>query len=371
MISKTFRTANVGDVHLGHPRTGTVDILNRLTKAFPDTAETGDLDVIFIEGDFFDRQLAASDPNWTEIVIWVDWFLRMCERRNIIVRIVEGTRSHDWGQSSVFETVKSICNINVDLRYVDTVSIEHHPRGFSVLYVPDDWRPDNNDTYMEVLQLFKDEGISQVDFALMHGTFEHQLPPGIDAPIHIAERYLALVRHYIYVGHIHFSSVFKRIIAGGSFDRLSHGEEGPKGHFRVTVDPVKGDEIVFVENKDAQTYLTVDCTDLALEQALEKLNALAPTLRENSYVRVAAHRDSPLLVNMEVLRRQYPHVSWSTKATLGDSPQSNLLVDLRGMHEEIEITPRNVLELMRKRLEEKNYPLPLIARCMGQLEQAL
>lgn len=371
MISSRFRIASVGDIHLGHPRTETVDILHRLTKAFPDTSETGDLDLIVLEGDVFDRQLAASDANWREVVIWVDWFLRMCARRNIIVRVLEGTRSHDWGQSSIFETVQSICNIELDLRYVDTVSVEHHALGFSVLYVPDDWKPDNNDTYMEVMQLFKEEGIEQVDFAVMHGTFEHQLPPNVDAPIHVAERYLALVRHYIFVGHIHYSSVFKRILAAGSFDRLGHNEEGPKGHFRLTVDPKHGDEIVFVENTEAQTYLTLDCTGYTLEQALDRLHTLAPTLREGSYLRIAAHRDSPLLVNMEQLRRQYPHVSWSTKATIGDLPQSNLLVDLRGMHEEIEITSRNVVDLLNKRMVSKNHAPDLIARCMAQLELAL
>jgi hypothetical protein len=369
MISKLY-VASVGDVHLGHPNTPTAKIIEGLKAAFPDTEETGLLDIIFFEGDLFDRQIQTSDPTIDEIQYWMRGFLKMCEKRNISVRVLEGTPSHDWTQPRLFLTVAALTGVEVDLVYINDVRIERHPLGCTILYVPDEWKPDTNDTYLEVCDKLREQGLDQVDLAIMHGAFEYQLPELARAPVHNARSYLDLVRHYVFIGHIHKHTTYQRILAAGSFDRLAHGEEDPKGHFRVKIDQRHGDEIVFVENKLAQTYLTVDCTGLTLDGAFEKLE-VATTLRHGSYIRVEADRDDPILVNIELMRRKYPDLVWSTKASAGTHVQASLLVDLRQQYREIQLSQSNLLQLLHERMVSKGIPPEVIACGMGLLTPVL
>ena len=80
-------------------------------------------------------------------------------------------------------------------------------------------------------------GLTKVDYAVMHGQFDYQLPKHITGmPRHDSQKYLDIVKHYIFIGHIHTHSVYDRIIAQGSFDRLTHGQEEPKGYVVSIVD---------------------------------------------------------------------------------------------------------------------------------------
>lgn len=362
--------AETGDIHLSHPNTLTEHVIKSLEDAFPDNDLTGKLDVIFLAGDIFDRQMVVSDPNLVLIQLWVWRFLTMCAKRNISVRVLEGTPSHDWKQSKIFETTQTVGDIDVDLKYIKDLSIEHHPLGFTVLYVPDEWRPDPNDTYLEVCQKLREEGLTKVDIAIMHGNFEYQLPAAAHIPSHNAERYLELVEHYIFINHIHKHSNYKRIYASGSLDRLAHGEEEPKGHLRVKIDSKQGDSITFVENKIAQIYKTLDCTQLTLEESFKKLDVVKD-YPDGSHVRVLAHRDDPVLVNMELLRTTYPHVKWTTKTQVSDNPQSHLLMDLRANYEEIQLTASNLPELLEKRMIKQGISSELISQSLALLHEAL
>jgi hypothetical protein len=371
MISSLF-FANVGDIHLGHPKTPTPHILQSLRLAFPDTEETGKLDIIFIEGDVFDRLLTLTDPHLPEIQFWMWWFLTMCAKRDITVIVLEGTPSHDWKQSELFVTIREVANIPVDLHYIKDLRVITVRNGVSVLCIPDEWRPDPNDTYQEAVAAIAEQGLDQVDLICMHGAFEYQLPSIVQAPTHSSERYLALAKHYIVIGHVHKAYPKDRILPAGSLDRLAHGEEEPKGHFRVQIDPVNGDLITFVENTNAKKYVTLSCVNMTLEESftfLEKVQQLP----EGSHVRVRAHRDDPILVNVELLRKRYPHCQWTTDVQKRDETevQQHLLVDMRASYKEIQLSKSNLPGLIHERLTGMGYQPELISRGMALLAEAL
>lgn len=367
-----YRFASVSDVHLGHHNTSTSHILKNLRREFPDTEETGKLDTIYIVGDLFDRLLTAPDPDVALIKLWLYSFLSMCGRRDIQVRVLEGTKSHDWGQNKLVEQVKELGKIEVDLKYIDTLSIEYNERfGIHVLYVPDDWRPDTDTTWMEVLQLLQANGLEKVDYAFVHGSFDHQLPPLVKSPKHIGERYLSIVKKYICVGHVHLMSVRDRILANGSFDRISHGEEAPKGHWRVTVGGDDGDDIVFVENKGAQLYKTINCTGLSVEEALRKLEAVKH-YPEGSFVRVEANATDPIMSSLDILRKTYTHIkSWGSKESKERDVQAKLLTDMRSEFTELHITRQNIVDLLMARISAKTTDTRLLSRCRQKLEESL
>ena len=362
--------ASLSDVHLGHPKTPTSSILRNLRKAFPDTEETGKLDLIFIVGDLFDRLLSVPDPAVIEIKTWFHQFLRMCAKRDIVVRVLEGTPSHDWKQSWLMDSINQQAEYGVDLKYVTTLSIEYLERfGINILYVPDEWLPETDDTWKEVVQLLRQRNLEKVDYALIHGSFTYQLPPAVSAPTHDPERYLGIVSKYIFVGHVHKSSVYERILAHGSFDRLSHGEEEAKGHWRVKATPER-DHVTFIETKDATKYVTVNCVGIQVEDALERLKVVA-NLPDGSHVRVMASKTDPIMASLDVLRVEYPTIHWTSKAveTETKSVQANLLVDLRSSFQQLNITPDNLPELIMRRLEESVTDQRLLERCRQRLTE--
>ena len=118
--------ACVSDIHLGHRTNKATDITRKLKAAFPDNEETGKLDIIFIAGDVFDSLLTLDDnPYIAEIDLWIGNLLRVCANRDIILRVLKGTPSHDWDQSKRFEVIQSVTQVPCDLKYVDTLEVEY------------------------------------------------------------------------------------------------------------------------------------------------------------------------------------------------------------------------------------------------------
>lgn len=376
MSKKTsdLRIASISDIHLFHGNTPTVEILRNLRRDFPDTEVTGELDVIFIVGDVFDKSVQLSHPDVIESQIWVNSFLRTCKKRDIVVVVLEGTGLHDWKQSRMFETENINGQIGADLHYVTDLSILHLERwGVDVLCVPDEWRTDNDVTWGEVETLLAEKGLAQVDYTLIHGSFPYQLPPEARAPVHLPERYLSITRHYVFSGHIHQSNEYRLpeypsvILTNGSYDRIAHGEEKPKGHWRVHVKASGLDAIVFVENVGAKLYKTINCKGLTVEDALEKLK-IVETFPDHSHVRIAASRSDPILSSVNVLRVKYPKLHWTTKSLDREEvTQPTLLVDMRDTFVQLNINSRNITELLMERIRRKTQDARILAECERQL----
>ena len=369
MSSDPVRIASLSDVHLGHHNTPASEILANLYKAFPDNEVTGELDAIFIGGDLFDRLLTLKDPAVPQIQVWANHFLRMVARRNILVRVLEGTGSHDWGQNWILPAENENSQIGADLKYVTTLSIEYIERlDRTVLWVPDDWRPETDDTWAEVVQLLQQAGLEQVDLAVVHGAFTHQLPPVVHAPMHRPERYLGIVRDYVFGAHIHKSSVYERILCNGSFDRIAHGEEEPKGHWLATLDRKHGNSVQFVENKGAKAYITIDCTGLIVEDALATIRTVAGGYPPGSHMRVKGNWNDPIMNSMDMLRNHYPLYRWTSLAEKKKETQAKLLVDLRSEFTQIAITPANIEELLMAKIAQLTADSATIERCRQHLK---
>jgi len=306
---KPLHLAFVSDIHLCHSRVSSRNILSSLKQAFPDNRETGNLDAIFIGGDLFDQVAHLSDADVQAIELWMADLLHICKRWSIVLRILEGTPSHDRGQSVLFETINDITGIGADCKYVDTLSIETiDSLGISVLYVPDEWRMDPEDTWQDVHEVLAQHNMTQVDYAVMHGMFEFQLPTNVILPCHDSARYESIVRRYISIGHHHTARFQGRIFAQGSLDRLAHGEEGAKGHVRVTDygEPNHaGDEIVFVENTLATRFVTYEGEALSpdkIEETLVEASALPP----GSHIRFTVPRNGDCLPMLQAFKYNSP-----------------------------------------------------------------
>lgn len=363
MTWRKLRIGEAGDIHLLHNKTSTEHILKNLYKAFPDNAETGELDLIILAGDLFDRLVYYPDVNISLIRRWMFLFLHMCKRRDIVVRILEGTPSHDWKQSVHFITENEVADIGCDIKWVESLSIEHIERfGINVLYVPDEWKHATDDVWKDVCKEMHEKGLEQVDFTVLHGAFNYQLPSHVPVPTHIPERYMGITKYFVFGGHIHKRSQYGNILAAGSFDRLTHGEEEDKGHYRVVVDRDNlAHEIRFVVNEGAKLYKSVDCTGLSLEKALTKIDKLVDTMPIDSHIRIIAEKGSPILVGFKEVVDRY-RLHWITQKPVGEEKINREAVSkIITPYTQSAITPDNIIELVMNRARERTTDPVIIA----------
>ncbi|BDD79896.1 hypothetical protein [Burkholderia phage FLC9] len=370
--SSNLKIAVVSDIHLGHARNPTERIIKNLRAAFPDNAETAELDMIVLAGDVFDTHLALPDDVVTEIKVWVTYMLRLCKKHDILLRVLEGTPSHDWKQSKIFQSLNQVTGIGADLKYVKSLSIEYEERhDMWCLFVPDEWTNSTETTLSQVHDLLRAKGLTQVDYAFMHGQFEYQLPPVVKAQKHSSEEYLKIVKHLIFIGHVHIHSRYDRIIAQGSFDRLSHGEEGPKGHVRAYRRGAESD-VVFVENEAALRFVTVKCETMTVEDTLAEIAKQVEGLPEDSFVRVQATYDNPIFSNMDLLIRKWPWFTWDKKPIDdGETEAAETMVDDEISYIPITITRDNVTSLLTDRLINSGASSDILAMAQEIMPEVL
>jgi len=261
----------LSDIHLGHNRVKTSDVINQLTIWFRENEhDLVNCELLVINGDIYDRLLPSSSEEAGIIHKWLLWVFKWCKSNNILFRIVKGTDSHDMNQISTFDTyVKELDTSNI-FKYIETIDVED-VKGYKVLYVPDNMGT-GDEVYEKVKQLLVKNRLQNVDLMFVHGQFHFQLPGIVLESSHDEQRYLNIVKHYIHVGHIHMYKVYDRIIGNGSFPRLQHGEEEPKGGLLAYIGGIN-DRYIFLENKLATTFVTITVEDDNLNDAIQTLES--------------------------------------------------------------------------------------------------
>lgn len=329
-----------------------------LHRAFFDNDTTAELDWIILAGDVFDRQMSLSDENVFLIHNWIATFLRLCKKYDIAVDVLEGTPSHDWKQSRMFESINTECEIGADLRYVSDLSIRHiESLGVDVLYIPDEWSGSCAETYKQVRLLMQRHQLEEVDFTIMHGCFPHQMPPHLHnrLDMHNPNHYLEITRHYIFVGHIHLQSQHRRILSSGSFNRIAHGEESPKGHYRVTIREEGDDDITFVKNAMAMQYITVNAEGLSAEQVKKKLYPLVDRLRNAlGAIRVVCHPHDEAIAVVDTCKSTHSHLLWQIKESKKSSPRDVLIHDHRQLVNTFSLHEGNLSALLMERVHNNH-----------------
>jgi DNA repair exonuclease SbcCD nuclease subunit len=355
----------ISDIHLGNGRNKTAEIIRNLDSFFSDYTSKSqfcNLDIIFLAGDIFDTLLDSSNDDIRYIELWFGRLMTFCSRFDIKLRILEGTPSHDWKQSKNAETVFKLIDKSLDFIYIDTLHIEYlKDYDAYVLYVPDEWTASADLTLSQVKTLLKEQNIQQVDIAVMHGCFRYQLPPAAkNVPYHDEASYLSIVKHFITIGHIHVHSVYERILAQGSFDRISHNEESPKGAIVFHISEKNGNSFFFIENKGAKIFKTITLKYKDLDRSMLQIDKAVKDIPDNSYVRIKATKDHPLYVAFDDLKLLFPMLTF-TKANIEDEEQENLIaqrtLSLEKNYVPITITRDNVVSLIMQEVKPK-YNLP-------------
>lgn len=358
-----FKYIVFSDVHLGHPRNKTSEILNNLDLFFNHFTEYKDLDAIFIAGDFFDTLLDNHTADYHNIAIWIHRLMDFCARNNIALRVLEGTPSHDWNQSKIFQTLAEVSKLPLDFKYISNIFIEFlESKGLYILYVPDEATESSQVTFSYIKQLMSDLGISQVDIAIMHGMFGYQLNNIITNQTHSESDYLDIVKYYIHIGHIHTYSKYARIISQGSFDRLSHGEEEDKGAVLAAVNTSSGNSTyTFKVNKTAKIFKTISISKaMSLEDAIAKLDRFIERYPADSYIRIKAAKDHLVYQAFEELKKRYINYNLSKKSDDDIVSDNKLIEDItytNDTYEVITITRENIVDLLLSDINQQTLSI--------------
>lgn len=371
---KDIRIACFSDIHLGHRDNDTVDILNMLSTEIFEKNLLSKIDLLIFAGDIFDRLLQLDYPALAEIDYWFAKLFRHCSEKNVLIRVLEGTPRHDRGQPKRLETIWSLTGSTCDFLYVDTLKIERIDRfDMQVLYIPDEYLPRTDQILEAVQMLYKEKGIEQVDIAIMHGQFEYQAPVGVEGiPVHNSEIYQKLVKTAIFIGHVHTHSRRGKIVAQGSFDRLRHGEEEPKGYVYANIKNGKA-QFHFIENKQARIYKTVQVYGLDTEQTSLKIKQALLGMPLNTCLRIEAEPTHAIFANIAELARQYPTIRFTklakdrTTGVESITPVSNEFTHWQP----VSINKNNIEELVMERLARLDLSPESLEYARKQLQECL
>jgi hypothetical protein len=307
-----YRYAVISDIHLGHRKTPTAEIIEKLYYYVNDSLFE-QIDVLVIAGDIYDSLLDLNQEETHEIDFWFFDLIHLAKKHDVLVWILEGTPLHDRGQSKRLITFNDGAALQAQLLYFDKIAVHFEPRfNRYFLFVPDEMgTPD--EVLAEVRQALAEKGIDKVDCAFMHGAFRYQFPEIETIPTHDEASYLALVKYTISIGHVHEATSFERIYAQGSFDRIAHGTEGGKGFNVVTVYENGDHTVTRVENTVAKIYKTITLESMDVEEALSEIDEAVKPYPDGSHMRLKLDEKHPLVPALDAIMRRHPSFYWISK----------------------------------------------------------
>lgn len=369
----TFKYISLGDVHLGHRLTPARHVIRNLDRLITnDLLKT--LDMLIITGDLFDRQLQNGDDDVNSINRWITHLLYKCAAYDVHLYIVEGTPSHDRKQSQFFVEQKINADIPINLHYAKELEILYNERfDAHFLFVPDKWNPSTAVTLGQVKAKMAELGIEQVDFAIMHGAFSYQLPSIVEEPTHDEVEYLALVKHQILIGHVHIMTVNDRIYAAGSFDRICHNDEIPKGMFHFEIKQNGNFTATFIENRWARQYVTWDVHGMDTKELNFAIKDRIKDIAKGSSIRLRCEPGDVANGDIDSYRREYQAYDWQITVEKATAKKNTVLESMRNfdMSEFVPLTKDNLLELLMYELETAGHSEATVDRCAKRFKELM
>ncbi len=346
---KKFNYITLGDIHLGHMNNKTAFIIENLRKMLYSNKELMDsLDAIFINGDLFERLLVTNSEDYDLIVEWFNELMAFCASRKIKLRLLEGTPLHDSKQGKVFQTNTDKLNLEVDFKYITDIHIEYmEDFDLNILYVPDQNDKPAIDRFTDILKLMKSKNLTKVDLTMMHGQFRYQLPVLLDSS-HNEDDFLNITRFYIHTNHIHCASVYDRILASGSFDRLAHNEEEDKGFIQATLIDKNNFTFTFIKNKHARIFKTINLKENPATKDIEELHKKLRLYPETAFIRVMCKTDS---VSLKELKDIYTFAGLKIELIKDKEQKTTDIFNIDVDYVEIHITKGNLVTLLKEEID--------------------
>lgn len=361
------RNLSIHDVHLGSSRTPTNHIVNNLNEVIKEEV-LKDIDILYLPGDWLDQVLLYDSPDIADITLMELKLLEICSKTGTAIRLLKGTPSHDGNQLVRFEERAKKLFPHVNFRYIPDMMIEYIKQyDIHVMYVPDEWAS-REAMYLEARRLLEEHKLDKVDFIIGHNQFYYQFPEHLRSRVSALKEddWNDMVRYTAYFGHVHTRSTYKKIEVAGSFDRLNHGEEKPKGYLIGEYLSEEEWTVTFHSNKNAAIYHTLEIkdtegiSDVALyESVCQQIDQL-----KNDWINIRfAYYQEDFAIGAFVKQMQlaFPHIRFATPIYRGEEvTQSRLVLPDESHYEVIELNRDNIARHVQEYMEEANIQDPRI-----------
>lgn len=363
-----------GDVHMCHPQTRTEKIFEEIKECLPYNESSSTIDILIIEGDYWHRLMPNNHPDVYTTKASISYILRWCKDFDVHLLLLDGTPSHDANQMQWFTHINKESNINAKVRFFDKVTIDYLAElDMHFLYVPDRPRETPENIWESVQKELENNNIEKVDVSVMHGCFQYQIPQIASDHKHVEENYLSMTTGPIFIGHVHTFSTYERIIACGSFSRLGHGEEEPKGYVECLIQPNGEFKAKFIENKKATIYKTLDLTDIPYEESIELAKKTAESLPLDSKLRLVIDAKHPLAADKVffTLKADYAHIQWTIKVNQDESVVAKKDIDDDIDYVPLVIDRENIVQLIMEKAHAKGYTSDVVEPLPNYLEEVI
>lgn len=330
----------LSDIHFGHKKTSGEHMYNNLvTYVYPEIIKSR---MLIIPGDVFHSLLDFNHPASQYIVRFFNDMFYMSIKHGFGIRILRGTFSHDRNQVSFIAqgAHKFMDEHPVDIKTYSNISIDEEcfdGETLKILYLPDDLPYKSQETVLDVCrELMASRKWDKVDMVVGHGYFSHVLPYGVKGPAvtYTVDQLSSICKHLVVFGHVHTSSIKKSnnitVIYVGSFERMNHGEEEPKGF--ITVD-TKTWKSTFIENKNALNFLTYapkSTGDIPIDEIIDSfkrwVDRQSLSTEQMNHIRVV-HKDADIRQLLgHVLKESYPQYpcTYTTKSIVKNDEIVNI-----------------------------------------------
>jgi DNA repair exonuclease SbcCD nuclease subunit len=274
-----YRIVTIADIHWGVMDAQKQYDEFMLVLLFLQTIDR--VDLVVVCGDWFDKKLSMNSSAALLAIRAMNELYRICKEKNIKIRIVKGTESHDNAQLNAFEFFNS--DDGEMFKIISINTLEDVLPGLKVLYCPDE--NINTDTYFDT---YLDNLCTQVDIMFFHGSFDVAVPSivlqesenGNTNNVVFKYDYFSYMSRLMIGGHWHNGEDVEDLYYVRSLSRWEFNEEEPKGFLFTTYDTdTKKYYCKRIENIFTDEYKTFNI-DTYIYNSIELYNSLIKDVDE-------------------------------------------------------------------------------------------
>ena len=256
-----YRGYVISDIHVGAMDLNT--LYNEYTELFINRIKKDNkLDFVIVCGDFFDHKFYLNDNSAKMSYKMLKDLIEVCKDKDIPLRFVYGTESHECNQYDIMNVMKIYDNVKV----IKFVSEEELLPDLNILYLPEEHVNNIDEYYSKYLSNY-----NKYDYVFGHGVIREVMT---DLSVHIdnksddkrkrtkvftTKELDKICKGEVYFGHYHINiETDDKFFSIGSFSRWKYGEEGRKGFYEIeyNVDKEKYSH-KHIENTLAKDYKTI------------------------------------------------------------------------------------------------------------------
>jgi len=293
-----------GDQHFGKEDNDRLfkELDHEFLQGILELKENGMLpNVIFLDGDLYHRIIRFNERSGILVIKFMENLLEICKNNQIQLRIIRGTKSHDFNQLDMLRKYET--QYYPIFKIYDSVGSEEIPllnyddgqTTLKTLFLPEEYPKDAQAYYKDWFSDTYDtvQGHGMIDFVNIaqgqdKSDFETQIK---SAPIFSADQLCSISRGPIEFGHIHnYDSYKDKIHYTSSFTRYSFSDKGDKGYLLTTMDPTDRTsfQVSRIINEMAPTYATINIDTEEFDSAEAKVKYIQEAKNSYDHVRIVS-----------------------------------------------------------------------------------